>query len=201
MIINIRGTSGSGKTYVVRALMEKFGDNLLVHSDGECLERGKVVAHCSHYLMQPVYFIGDYSGAECGGCDTIPTQNLVCSLVRHFSQFGHVVFEGLLISHLYARYASLGEELADVGEHIVFMYLDTPIELCLARVRERRARKGNTKPFNPANTIGKHESVHKCYVKMVEAGLDARWFHRYVDIMELLDEYPFSYSYKEQSFR
>lgn len=205
MIINIRGTSGSGKTYIVRQLMEQLGNQQLVHGDGEYFRSNKVVAHCCHHKMQPVYFLGNYSGAKCGGCDTIKTQNLVCSLVRYFSQFGHVVFEGLLMSHLYSRYVSLYEELERCGEDMVFLYLDTPIDVCLDRIKQRRLQAGNVKPLKPDNTISKHESTHRCYAKMEEAGLDVRWLHYSDDmvsqLMPLLDEWPFVNSYKEQSFR
>jgi len=185
--------------------MDALDGQLLVYGDGEHFRDDKVIAHCCHYMMQPVYTIGNYSGAACGGCDTVKTQNLVCSLVRHFAQFGHVIFEGLIMSHLYARYVALSNELKDCGEHMVFLYLDTPIELCLDRIKQRRLDVGNTKLLNPANTIGKHESIRKCYAKMEDAGMDVRWLHHDGNVMgqllTLLDEWSFCNSYKNQSFR
>lgn len=205
MIINVRGTSGSGKTYAVRRMMEQLDGDLLVYSEGDFFREGKVIAHCLHHRMQPVYVIGNYSSNVCGGCDTIGTQNLVCSTVRHFAQFGHVVFEGLIISHLFARYVALSKEFEAYGEHMVFVYLDTPIELCLDRVRQRRLAAGNTKPLDPTNTISKHESVHTCFDKMQEAGMDVRWMKHDGDVasqlLAMLNEWPFANSYKEQSFR
>lgn len=107
MIINIRGTSGSGKTYTAENFMDYCGQvRTMVYNDDK-----KIVATLVHYDMVPVYFIGAYINA-CGGCDTISTQDMACSLVRHFSQFGHVIFEGLLMSHLFARYAALWKELS-----------------------------------------------------------------------------------------
>lgn len=206
MIINVRGTSGSGKTYAVRQLMkylEQFGSQSLVYDDN-----GKVVAHCCHYKMQPVYVLGNYSRATCGGCDTIRTQNMVCSLVRHFSQFGHVVFEGLLVSGMYTRYAALDNELASYGEHCVWLYLTTPLDLCLDRISKRRLAAGNTKKLNPDNTIAKAASVERSYAKMLDAGMDARPLHHDSDVVSQIvavldedDSMAFSNSYKEEFFR
>jgi len=186
--------------------MEQLHDQQLVHGDGDHFRSNKVVAHCCYHKLQPVYILGNYSGARCGGCDTIKTQNLVCSLVRHFCQFGHVVYEGLLMSSIFSRYAALSKELESYGEHMVFLYLDTPIDLCLERIKQRRRQIGNKKPLDPSNTVRKHENTHGCYTKMEEAGLDARWLQHndnmaVAQLLALLDEWPFSRSYKEQSFR
>lgn len=75
MIINIRGTSGSGKTYAVRELLHTLAAN------GSCsnvMLGGRVVAHWCQFDLQPVYVLGNYGGAECGGCDTIKTQDIWC---------------------------------------------------------------------------------------------------------------------------
>ena len=94
MIINIRGTSGSGKTYTVRSFMNKYQPESVIMYDSKM-----VAAHCVYYNMIPVYVIGSYKNV-CGGCDAIPTQDMACSLVRHFAQFGHVLFEGLLMKRV-----------------------------------------------------------------------------------------------------
>ena len=172
MIINVRGTSGSGKTYTVRSFMEAYGPDHTI-ADRE----GKVVAHCIYYKMMPVFFIGSYKNI-CGGCDAIPTQDLACSYVRHFSLYGHVIFEGLLMSHLYARYAALYKELTqEYNTPFTFAFMDTPLELCLERVKARRLEKGNTKEFNPANTIGKYNSVLTVIEKFKEDQFDVRFIN------------------------
>jgi predicted kinase len=110
------------------------------------------------------------------------------------------------MSSIFSRYVALSEELESYGEHMVFLYLDTPIGLCIERIEHRRWQAGNTKPLNPSNTIRKHENTHECYTKMEKAGLDARWMHHNSDaavaqLLVLLDGWPFLNSYKEQSFR
>lgn len=203
MIINIRGTSGSGKTHTVRSFMEHYGPDSVVKDD-----KGKTVAHCVYMDMMPVYLIGSYENV-CGGCDSIATQDMACSLVRHFSQFGHVIFEGLLMSHLYARYVALYKEMTqEYFVPFVFAFMDTPLELCLERVQQRRLDKGNTKPFNPGNTIGKYNSVLTVIDKFKADGLDVQFIkHKRNPVDQLLkifnqyDSLAFANSYREESFR
>ena len=202
MIINIRGTSGSGKTHTVRSFMNAYGPDISIPLDGK-----STAAHVFYYKMQPVYLIGSYKNV-CGGCDAIPTQDIACSLVRHFSKFGHVLFEGLLMSHLFARYNALYNELTEVGEKFVIAYMDTPLELSIERVKQRRLDKGNTKEFNPQNTISHHESTLTTYDKFKKVGADVRWIKHLKDpvkqIARILDEdtdFTFESSYREESFR
>jgi ABC-type dipeptide/oligopeptide/nickel transport system ATPase component len=166
MIINIRGTSGSGKTHTARSFMTAYQPETIVY-----MADGKVAAHCVYYKMMPMYVIGSYKNV-CGGCDTIPTQDLVCSLVRHFSQLGHVIFEGLLISHSLNRYAELWKELTGIGIPFVFAYMSTPLDICLERVKQRRLAKGNTKELNPYNTTNTFKEAWQTKDRYEAIGID-----------------------------
>lgn len=208
MIINIRGTSGSGKTWAVRAAMEHM-DPLVVMPPIITEVKGKkrkTIVNYTHYNMQPVYFLGDYTQALCGGTDTIHSQDMICSLVRHFSRFGHVIYEGLLASHLFARYAALYEELTGFGEQFVFCFMDTPFEVCVERVLQRRKDAGNDKPFNSDNTLAKYKATNGCQQRMMNAGYWVEMLDHTQNtgesILALLarDDRPFSESYREESF-
>lgn len=210
MIINIRGTSGSGKTYAVRRLVEELVRPPVSHLRDvywKTKTGHKIIAQVVHTDLIPIYVIGNYSANVCGGCDGITSQNMVCSLVRHFSQFGHVIFEGLILSHLYARYVALDGELTGVGERYVWAFLDTPLETCLERVQQRRDARGDDRPFNPDNTIGKYESIIKCRAKVEELGREVitlEYENTTAQLMQLLiddDQFDFSNSYREESFR
>lgn len=201
MIINIRGTSGSGKTYFAKSFMEACGNPV------EVLHDNRVVATCVYYRLMPVYFIGSYRNV-CGGCDTIKTQDMACSLVRHFSQFGHVIFEGLLMSHLYARYAALYDEMVGYGERFIFAFLDTPLDLCLVRIKERRRERGNLTELNPDNTISKYNSTMDVAQRFKADGFDVRWLRHEVPpvrqlerLLNLQPELTFEQSYREDKFR
>lgn len=196
MIVNLRGTSGSGKTTVVRGLMEKYPaiEPLMVAD-----ERGREKIHGYECRMANfpgnlpnLYVVGSYKNV-CGGCDGIKTQDEICDRVRGYAGMtGDVVFEGLLISHLYGRYLKLDREMAEThNQHTVWAFLDTPEEVCVDRVKERRARRHAEKvrvklaqgkpappelgPLNGKNTRQKWHDMRRVFQKCQRDGLDARW--------------------------
>jgi hypothetical protein len=85
--------------------------------------------------------------------------------------------------------------------------MDTPLEVCLDRVRQRRIEKGNTKPFNTANTEGAYYAVINSADKFKEIGVITRLINHKLDpvaqIKAILDEddgFRFENSYIEKSF-
>ncbi|HAM40072.1 MAG TPA: hypothetical protein DCP69_01700 [Candidatus Omnitrophica bacterium] len=178
MVINVRGTSGSGKTTVVRGVFKAGTAEKLFATEDDGSLFGKQSPKPEAYrvdvdgVARPVFVIGSYEQV-CGGCDSIGTQDEVCDRVRRYAAKGHVLLEGLLISHLFSRYAALDRELQPT--RYVWAFLDTPLELCLARVEQRRLERGVTKPLNPTNTTQKWHDAHRVFAKCQAAGLDARW--------------------------
>lgn len=175
MIINIRGTSGSGKTTVVRGIMDK---GVVTPLDSKPKPHGYRVTIPS--LDLPVMVVGSYENT-CGGTDGIKTQDEICDRIRRFAQDGHVLVEGLLMSKTFGRYAALDRELASTGHHFIWAFLDTPLDVCLARVEARREtrRLGKAvvpeyKPLNPANTTTAWHNTHGCYAKVI-GGRESDW--------------------------
>jgi hypothetical protein len=181
-VINVRGTSGSGKTTVIRGVMgagvttKLFGEP---EPDGSLF--GKTPTTPEAYRVEPqhqppdgrpFFVIGSYE-AVCGGCDAIHTQDEICARVRRYAAQGHVLMEGLLMSHLFSRYAALDRELQPTP--YIWAFLDTPLELCIERVEKRRRERFAKKPLNPHNTIQKWNDMRRVYAKCQAAGLDARW--------------------------
>jgi thymidylate kinase len=162
MVINVRGTSGSGKTTVMRYIMEKavriekFGPEK--KPDGYQLVLGSGRA---------LYLVGSYENV-CGGCDAIPTQDEICNRVRHWAHEGDVLLEGLLMSHVFSRYAALAMELQRQDVPSIFGFLDTPLDVCLERVNARRAARGVTEPVNPENTSDKWHANRSTFDKFVK---------------------------------
>lgn len=189
MIINIRGTSGSGKSTVVVRLMEATarkdllkqvwydGTRELLIAPGEPVPAKPAVLRGYHIQSnsngESLRIVGKYETA-CGGCDGIKTQNEVQHRVQGWHNDGHnVLFEGLLISHIYGRWAQLAKD--NPGE-FHFAFLDTPLETCLARVAQRRAARGNDKPLNPTNTEQKWKDARRVYHKALHDGLECDWW-------------------------
>lgn len=178
MIINIRGTSGSGKSTLIRHLMNEAEFVGPIQPTTAPFTGKQVIGYGLEGLEtfdeRDVLVVGRYETA-CGGCDGIKTQDEVCERVRRFNRLGHVVFEGLLISHIYSRYKLLHEELATPTQPYLWLFLDTPLDVCLSRVQQRRAAAGNDKPFNPVNTTQKWMDARRVFAKAEQDGLQPRW--------------------------
>jgi hypothetical protein len=122
------------------------------------------------------YILGDYNPARsAGGCDTIPSIQELTDLVEKYGskQNSIVVFEGLLAAH---SWGALGEYVHPRWhERYVNIFLDTPVEKCIARVTERRAGKGVDTEGDRAAKIEKnirddYYRVELCYKRVIAKG-------------------------------
>jgi hypothetical protein len=147
MILKLHGTSGSGKTTVAQGLISKASENIL---------RDKVHELTIPGLDRPLFLLGRYDKTVCGGMDTIQSPDEQIDLLVTHATKGHVFYEGLLLSGFYGRIGKASEEF---GDQHVFGFLTTPLEICLERVQARRAARGTTTPFNPANTKDKFDAI------------------------------------------
>lgn len=158
MIINIRGTHGSGKSTIVKQLIERY------KAQPESVDsKGRPI----NYVMQlsdgsQLFVVGSYVNA-CGGCDAIQPYSLIWPRVVELAKRGHVVFEGALVS---SSYGNIGRDSVVYGDQFVFAFLDTPLEVCLERIKARRLAKGNDKPLDPKNTKGKFDNILKSIPKI-----------------------------------
>ena len=157
-VINLRGTSGSGKTTIVR--------NILGHGLWEKWTRdGKVLGYCNNQLKWAV--VGSYENT-CGGCDGIKTQDETEDRIRTLLSHGYsVIFEGLLISTLTSRWEKFAKS---IDANMLFYYINTPIDVCVERVKHRRLAAGNTKPFNTDNTVNRVKAIETTKQKLTAAG-------------------------------
>jgi hypothetical protein len=171
MIVNVRGTSGSGKTWLARRLLEHTAAVPFAFAEGKRKPKPEVYrggVTLGRDGPEPIFILGSYE-TTCGGCDTIPTQDRICDLVRQYAPQGHVFLEGLLMSHLESRYTSLAYELGK--ERFVFAFLDTPIETCLARIQQRREARGRTGTPEPKHAASEWRQIKRVIGKFDAAGL------------------------------
>lgn len=162
MIIQIRGTSGSGKTWIVNRLMRCYEFKPIVSKSKEI--KGY---YCKDLNL---FIVGKYTVA-CGGCDTIKSQDEVCKRIHKAAKNGwNVLFEGLICSHIAARYAGLHKQYSEQGIPVRFIFLDTPLEECRKNINTRRAKKGKP-PVMAKNTEKDYTSTHRSRVNMHTAGV------------------------------
>jgi hypothetical protein len=163
MIINLRGTHGSGKSTVVLELLKKYKGERL----GEGNKRPEGYAVQLPGVKKPLYVVGAYE-TQCGGADTIQPYATIWPRVEAYAKLGHVIFEGALVS---CSVGSLGERMIARKKDCVVGYLDTPVEECLRRIEARRAAKGVTGEFNRKNTENKFKSTAATRPKFEAAGV------------------------------
>jgi hypothetical protein len=140
LVVNLRGTSGAGKTELVRRLM-----GLYIGAAGTAITRhGRtrpIVWVLPHPAGgRPLAVLGDYDGgAARGGCDTIPLRDggmaEAFRLADDLARDGHdVLLEGLALSADVRGTAAL----AAAGHRVHVLCLATPLEECVRNVVRRR---------------------------------------------------------------
>lgn len=179
IILNVRGTNGSGKSTAVRRLMDQLGKPTVFQIDG------KEAGYRYRKAGQNVLVLGKYETA-CGGLDasfSYPgAADDVIFFLHELAQHGHVVAEGVVAMGSYGigRLQKFSEDEAAKSNHVIFALMDTPLETCISRCETRRAEKAaakgkDPKPLNPANLQSKWDSNHKDLAKLKALGLDTRF--------------------------
>lgn len=178
-VVQLRGTSGSGKTTAMHALFKTLQDIKPVKFADARAAKVRVYKGSlwdGEGSSIDTYVLGDYSPERsAGGCDTIPTVQETIDLIEEYGSRKNsiVVFEGLLLAH---SWGALGEYVHPRwGERYVNAFLDTPVEKCIARVTKRRASKGRETDGDRAVKIEKnirddYYRVQLCYTRVEARG-------------------------------
>lgn len=176
LIINVRGNSGSGKTYLTRQFMATGK----IHS---APEEPDVFMYWKDTRW---YILGRYTNT-CGGCDTIKTQVEIIERVQRYTKMGaNVWLEGLIMSTIYGTVGGYSERF---GDRWVFAYLQPPIDVCLSRIYQRREEAGNTKPLNEANTRARVHSIESSRLKCIDRGrrvVDLDWHKPLPQLLKII---------------
>lgn len=164
-IVSIRGTHGSGKSTIVKKIIDKYKGVPRLN------EKGKPMGYEVQLPKSQLFVVGPYVTA-CGGCDAVQPYSDIWPLVDRYAQMGwDVLFEGALVS---SSYGSIGHSMnywqTNQGATCKFAFLDTPLATCLERIAARRAARGNFEPVNPLNTTVKHQNVLRTKDQMRKLG-------------------------------
>lgn len=149
-IVKLHGNSGSGKTTLARMLM-KLGT--------DCVPLGNINRPAAYRvegaLEVPLYVLGPYT-ATCGGLDSVGTWREAADLLHEYASQGHVFYEGLLSSTYYGVF---GKETERYGDNHIFAFMDTPIEVCIERIKARRRAANDPRPLNEDNTRNRVQPI------------------------------------------
>lgn len=168
MIIQIRGTSGSGKSTVMRKVMDNLSHTYELewwshHIDG----RKKPLYYSMSLPGFEIDVLGHYE-SPCGGGDTIGSSPKIYDLVNErYIHARVVIVEGLLLSEDTKWTIEYSK-----GMNIVPVFLTTPLHQCLARIRKRRREVGNTKPLNVYNTTNRYGVISRARTKLEDNGIE-----------------------------
>lgn len=185
MILDIRGTNGSGKSYIVHHILKKFECVPIID---KCDGSNKVIIGywCENLQLA---IVGRYT-TECGGCDTIKTAQGIEDRLRDFAErYPNVLLEGLMVSHTFGRYNKIAR---DIGNYY-FLFLTTSLSKCIARIKGRRYRKGNRKPYDPykkhavVDDYAKVLSAKQSLIKEGRNVIELNWRNPITQVLEYLE--------------
>lgn len=170
MIIQLRGTSGCGKSHIVRGVLDRAVSKLRIKQ----LKRKQPIGYIVRVAAgdAPSIVVPGHYETPCGGCDTIPDLTKVFDHVR-LAADSHpmVLFEGLLASEDTRRTLELKEWCDQRGRDLRIIHILTPIEDCLAGIQKRRDDRGDARPLNPVNTINRVRTIQRACDKLKIAGV------------------------------
>lgn len=167
MIIQIRGTSGSGKSTVMQTVMRAFPVGC-TRWEPKMVEGRK---RPLYYRRGNVIVLGHYEIA-CGGCDTIGSVPQVFAELAKLPPDKTVLCEGLLLSE-----DVIWSVKANADNVVKCLFLTTPVAECLRRVDARQKEAGRT-PTDPARVVRKLskrvETIERARKRLVQAGVECR---------------------------
>lgn len=164
MIIDIRGTNGSGKSWIIHYLLSHYAKEPILTPYHPRKKR-----ETKGYLLTDfdAAIVGHYK-RTCGGCDTMKTADAIEIRIRVFAKtYRKVILEGITVSHTFERYNQIA---IDFNDDYYFLFLDTSLETCIERVKARREQRDNEKKFDPRNVVSDYERVLVAKRKLTEAG-------------------------------
>lgn len=179
MIINIRGTNGSGKSTVATGFLGRFPRRERYGCFGTRYPQAYEV-DCG--LDKYLYVIGPYVSPT-GGADVVVGHGFdrLIELVAQYAQVGHVLFEGMAISN---SFGSIGEWLLKHKHESIVAFMDTPLRLCLEALSKRQA--ASSRPGNSAHVAEKYKQILRVRDRMSQAGIRVEDLNRVTGVDTIL---------------
>lgn len=159
MIIDLRGTNGSGKTSIVQKFVIQS-----IEIEGGYLYQDRL------FILGPYY---DDTGnfLSTGGCDKL-TSDEIEELIHKYRHKYDILLEGADVSTSYKRWEKIA---IDIGFHdYIFIFLNTSLDVCIKNKEERKKKFNRTRTGNNTNLVNK---FHACSI--VESYLKKKGYQTY----------------------
>lgn len=136
-IVQVRGTTGSGKTTAVRTAIALAGggDTRPMRGNGTN----------QHVTVTPEFTVlGDYNNpSACVGCDRFDNREDLLHVLRNTVASGaeRILFEGMIYSHTYKLATDINRIAMQNGYEYSCVFLNVDFETALTRIFERNGGK------------------------------------------------------------
>lgn len=201
-MFQLLGTNGSGKSTIPKGLVDRDKDAYIMSTEMKWLagnmSKGfevscKMVDFATVCPNLKVILIGNYDPSKnIAGCDLLvrATMEQALTLIAKdidLRQY-HILMEGVVLSSSKWHIERLRDEM---NIHPVMMFMDTPLEVCMERLKKRNASQGK-ESVNTKNVESKwHETRLKqgrCAAgEMGYHGVTAEWVDHTMGIDESID--------------
>lgn len=137
MIINLRGTHGSGKSSVVRALLKRFECSRIYGLLGP---RTPEAYRCNRFA-KPFYVLGGYESPATAGFDYVTKKGIATAVkfTDGYARRGNILLESVLVSTRFME-PTMGAWFTTHKSEVINATLTTTQEQCLAAITDRRTR-------------------------------------------------------------
>jgi len=180
-VLNIRGTNGSGKSHLVRSMLPtpeyrpnvnlaRYDSPTKRYPDRKNVVPGYVLSERDLGLFGVV---GSYE-TPTGGLDGVPTfaaQIASCAQLLNDNECCTVLAEGVLASTVFGAWGAFADDLSRLSRHrMAFLYMSTPVDVCLMRITERQIKAGRIRDINEQLVRDKVRAVAATRERALAAG-------------------------------
>lgn len=185
MIVNIAGTSGAGKTHLMRAFLDWVRAQHSIIEPQFIKDRKEPIGYDIRIpgFKRKFHVVGSYGTADTAGCDTIRDVVWVYNYIRGQHEQGkHVIYEGLFVMNM-TRGPQLAAEFVDEF-HVI--QLAVPFAVCVESINTRRAARNEGELLTKDNTKGNFVRANNYCDKMRAVGVNVVRVKRQDALDELL---------------